>query len=199
MSGLAGSYFSLGIGFEALPSPDPGMGPEQSFRTTRAIKGDGGSKRTYATHLIANAEEQQTRLGGVSNFAPIAFRERSSCRLPSFALWSAGTRCQLNPDAVHDHGQPAHRRHSSPSSSRGAGNLHGPRHGPNRSTRQIHRALEVLAKQSIVRHLIATARYFAAPIDLARLIPGAGSAFPETPTPTDLVLRNRAGTSTVAR
>src|SRR5450759_1596934 len=78
----------------------------------------------------------------------------------------------VNPDAVHDHSPSAGQRHNRLFHSTAPGDLHRPglEPGPFLGT---HHGLSCFVEHR-PHHLISTARYSAVPIDLARLILGAG-------------------------
>src|SRR5438874_10118540 len=103
-------------------------------------------------------------------FPPITFDPaRSSCcccRLPGPAEFGA-----VNPDAMHDHGQPACQSHDRLFHSAAPGDLHRPSLEPGPFLRTQH-ALRCFVEHD-PHHLIAAARYSAVPIDLAGLILGA--------------------------
>ena len=77
----------------------------------------------------------------------------------------------VNPDAVHDHGQPTRQRHDRLFHPAAPGDLHRPGLEPGPFLRTQH-ALSCFVEHD-PHHLISAARYSAAPIDLARLILGA--------------------------
>src|SRR5476651_2321711 len=123
------------------------------------------------THLIHRPARDIFPLLGGSRFSPIGFDpERFSCccrgLLPGPPELGA-----VNPYAVHDHGQPASQGHDRLLHPAAPGDLHGPRLEPGPFLRTQH-ALSCFVEHR-PHHLISAARYFAAPIDLARLIPGA--------------------------
>src|SRR3954467_7699826 len=74
----------------------------------------------------------------------------------------------VHPHAVHDHGQPARQRDDRLFHPATLGDLHRPGFEPRPFVR-THHALSCLVEHR-PHHVVATARYSAAPIDLARLI-----------------------------
>src|SRR5260370_42042120 len=80
----------------------------------------------------------------------------------------------VNPDAVQDDGQPASQGHDRFLHSAAPGDLHSPGLEPGPFLRTQH-ALRCFVEHH-PHHLISAARYSAAPIDLARLILGAGQS-----------------------
>jgi hypothetical protein len=102
--------------------------------------------------------------------SPISDLARLSCccrdLFPGPAELSA-----VNPDTVHDHGQPARQRHDRLFHSAAPGDLHRPGLEPGPFLGTQH-ALGCLVEHDS-HHLISAAGYSAAPTDLARLILGA--------------------------
>ena len=123
----------------------------------------------------ANSPHPSSREGHHStventSFPPIAFDPvwLSCCwrgLFPGPAELSA-----VNPDAVHDHGQPARQRHDRLFRPTTPGDLHRPGLEPGPFLRTQH-ALSCFVEHD-PHHLISAARYSTVPIDLARLIPG---------------------------
>ena len=100
----------------------------------------------------------------------------------------------INPDAMHDHGQPTRQRDDGLFQAAVPGDLHRPGLEP-RPFRRAHQHNVGGFVEHRPHHLITAARYSAATIDLARLVLGASQS---KHRPTDLDLWKRAGTSTVA-
>src|SRR5207342_619553 len=95
---------------------------------------------------------------------------RLSCRCRGLFPGSAELSA-VNPDAVHDHGQPARQRDDRLFPPAAPGDLHRPGLEPGPFLR-THHGLSCFVEHR-PHHLISTARYSAVPIDLARLILGA--------------------------
>src|SRR5712672_78699 len=130
---------------------------------------DSRSKQTYELTSSIVPRGTSSHRSADSSFPPIAFdpaRPLRRCNLPGPPELGA-----VNPDAVHDHGQPASQGHDRLFHPAAPGDLHGPRLEPAPFFR-MHHALSCFVEHR-PHHLIATARYFAAPIDLTRLISGA--------------------------
>src|SRR5262249_13135249 len=89
----------------------------------------------------------------------------SRCDLPG-----PPERGAVNPDAMHNHGQPACQGHDRLLHPAAPGDLHRPGFEPGPFLRPQH-ALSCFVEHD-PHHLISTARYSAVPIDLTRLILG---------------------------
>src|ERR1035437_4617180 len=103
-------------------------------------------------------------------FSPIVFgdlRLSCYCGLPGPPELGA-----VNPYAVHNHGQPACQGHDRLFHPAAPGDLHGPGLEPGPFLRTQH-ALRSFVEHH-PHHFVSAARYSAAPIDLAGLMPGAG-------------------------
>src|SRR5579859_966666 len=136
---------------------------EQSFgRPSRRY--DGRSKRTYELTSSIVPRGTSYHRAVEFEFPPIGFdSERSSCGCRGL-LTSPLELGAVNPDAVHDHGEPARQRHDRLLHPAAPGDLHRPRLEPGPFLRMQH-ALGGFVEHR-PHHLIATARYFAAPIHL---------------------------------
>jgi hypothetical protein len=124
-----GLVLLFGIGTWALPSWDPRM-RRNNLSDDLVRQCDGRSKQTYelTSSIVPRGTSfhRSVELG----FSPIGFDpERFSCccrgLLPGPPELGA-----VNPDAVHDHGQPARQRHDRLLHPAAPGDLHGPRLEP---------------------------------------------------------------------
>ena len=132
---------------------------------------DGGSKRTCELTSSIVPRGTSFHRSVELECPPIGFdpaRFSCCCRgsFPGPAELSA-----VNPDAVHDHGQATGQGHDRLFHPAAPGNPHRPGLEPRPFLRTQH-ALSCFVEHD-PHHLISAARYSAAPIDLARLIPGA--------------------------
>src|SRR6266403_3046889 len=165
-----GLVLLYGIGTRALPSWDS--------RTRRNnLLGGLAVRRTAGPSGLTNSPHPSSREGHLSTAG-----WNSGFLLSGLILNGFHAACRgllpgppelgaVNPDAVHDHGQPASQGHDRLFHPAAPGDLHGPRLEPAPFFR-MHHALSCFVEHR-PHHLIATARYFAAPIDLTRLISGA--------------------------
>src|SRR5438874_2205067 len=154
----------FGIGTEALPSWDSRIRWNDLWGGLAAVVGR--SKRTCeltssivprGTPFHRSVELEFPSIG----FNPAPYSRH--CGFPGPAELGA-----VNPDAVHDHGQPAGQSHDRLFHPAAPGNLHRPGLEP----RRTQHALSCFVEHD-PHHLIAAARYSAVPIDLAGLILGA--------------------------
>src|SRR5271165_4707909 len=164
---LTGSCFSS----ESAPRPFPSWDSKTRWNN---LSGDLADRLTAGPSGHANSPHPSSReghhstAGWSSKFPPIVFDPaRSSCcgrsLFPSPAELSA-----VNPDAVHDHGQPAGQRDDCLFHPAAPGDLHRPGLEPGPFLRTQH-ALSCSAEHN-PHHLIAAASYSAAAIDFAGLI-----------------------------
>jgi hypothetical protein len=143
---------------------------EQSLRRP-CLQSNGRTKRTCELTSSIVPRGTSFHCSADLEFSPIGFDpERFSCccrgLLPGPPELGA-----VNPYSVHNHGQPACQRHDRLFHPAAPGYLHGPGLEPGPFLRTQH-ALSCFVEHH-PHHLVSAARYSAAPIDLARLIPGA--------------------------
>src|SRR6202158_1483565 len=164
-----GLVLLFGIGTRALPSWDSRTRWNNLLVGLAVRRTAGPSGHANSPHP-SSREGHHSTAGWILELPPIAFDPaRLSCRrscLPGPAELGA-----VNPDAVHDHGQPAGQSHDPLFHTAAPGDLHRPSLEPGPFLRTQH-ALRCFVKHD-PHHLITAARYSAVPIDLAGLILGA--------------------------
>src|SRR5712672_3600319 len=124
-----GLVLLFGIGTWALPSWDPRTRRNNLYRDLAVSVTAGPSRHTNSPHPSSRKGHLSTTRWS-SKFSPIGFDpERFSCccfllirRPPELGA--------VNPDAVHDHGQPASQSHDRLFYPAAPGDLHGPRLEP---------------------------------------------------------------------
>src|ERR1700716_137687 len=141
---------------------------EQSYRRPYWLT-DSRSKRTYELTSSIVPRGTSFHRSVELEFPPIAFDPARFSRCCNFS--GPPKLGAVNPDAVHDHRQPARQGHDRLFHPAAPGDLHGPGLKPGPFLRTQH-ALRSFVEHH-PHHLISAARYSAAPIDLARLILGA--------------------------
>jgi hypothetical protein len=171
------------------------MGSEDEVEQSlpRPRRTDDGSKRTCELTSSIVPRGTPFHRSVELKFSPIAVDPaRPSYRydVPGPAELSA-----VNPDAVHDHGQPSRQRHDRLLHAAAPGNLHRPglKPGPFRRTHQ-HDLCRFVEHHP--HHLVSAPRYATGAVALAGLVPGWRQS---KHRPTALEFLRRVGTSTVAR
>src|SRR5215831_8262756 len=154
----------FGVGTRALPSWDSRTRWSNLLGGLAVLQTVGPRRHANSPHP-SSREGHLSTAGWISSFLLIGFdpERLSGCcrgRLPGPPELGA-----IDPYAVHDDGQPARQGDDRPLHSAAPGDLHGPGLKPGPFLRMQH-ALRCFVEHR-PHHLIATARYPTAPIDLA--------------------------------